>query len=1059
MAFRHTVVIGIGGSGKWVITYLKKMLEDANNVQLPSEVGLLALDLAGEETPPVQIEVMGEGHKTTYKLGFGEHSSHFYQFSQRWAQPIYNIKNAPDGSDFPTIRNWFKKDDAELYTIAPSDLASTHGAGQRRQTSRLSLFLNLEQDDNTQKRLRDKIHQAAQGLPAGESLTIHVICSMAGGTGCGTFIDITTIAQKIALERLAGGQINLLGYFVLPKSFEAVADDRGAIPLMDGNCYAALRELQRFMHFQPISIRYPDRVGTITNLTRLFDVCYLVDGGRPPGSAGEDLSNASPRLGVLPGIADFIFHHIVYPYPGDYVNVLTEINSKLQQPRPQGATIYSSFGIYQYLFDAQGVIDTFAHKLALDVLNCFLEPSPKGNAEISEEVHDFLRAEGAAAFDQTVNTYLSGTIAPSVTEQNLLSTLRLGENRDLTLPILKLSERVQTHLPLVRPVTAETVKRQTESLIERHKGSSADVLAGGQSYYAVLTWYQNEHARLFFERTKQKVLEMLSERDCRGGLRHALLFLHKLAGYDERIPGAPGQPEQIQHIEGEYERFTTLVRNTYIKQFEELKAKARSAASLAEGTMLKDGGAAQKRYLQAKQNELNFDQQEMVFETVMEVADERRGICQNLLNQVESWLRTFEEGHLVMGEAYTNLVEVRKSQAAVKMREYASLPGDTFENRLYELLVGGQQPSAQEAQLLQRLVTVNIRNILSEFGWRLKDDRLECTLPAEYAPWEELRSNPLRWNYQFVRTLLGKGHFGQIANLTVMDVLALNGTTPNKVCETLSRNSEPMATLNLANHPPTRNWDTVYLPTQADAPGASLAQGVNNILQSLNPNIPLNRHVISRYQAYHLIGMEAFTTLEDIEKVYQNRLKINPITTQHTSPPLHNFLAEKHAARYEQLFPEALEPDEKVRNLSLDVVHLLDDEQAVEIFTLAMLNSFVKTKFNVQMNQMEYIFEQEDYVLGVDMVGCVRTLITDQRGIRKALYNAALEKEQNEINQKGLKAYGEWLLEQMHTTPYLQVNPEEVNPESDLKRVMKIILWRRAQQRLEAAKQQTAMHL
>ena len=443
----------------------------------------------------------------------------------------------------------------------------------------------------------------------------------------------------------------------------------------------------------------------------------------------------------------------------------------------------------------------------------------------------------------------------------------------------------------------------------------------------------------------------------------------------------------------------------------------------------------------------------------MAAAEDRRDAYAELRDQIETWLNTFEEGHRVMGEAHTDLTEVRNSQAAVKVRKYVSLPGDAFESRLYDLLVGGQKPSGQEMPLLQRLATVDTRDILSEFTWQCQAGELVCTLPADYAPWEELRPNPLRWNYQFVRTLLGKGYFQQISDVTVMDVLALNGKTANEVCEMLSRNSEPMAILDLAGHAPTRNWDTVYLPMQADAPGASLAQAVNGILQARNPNAPISGHVLSRYQVYHLMGMEAFATLGNTEQVYRNRLKMDPNTGQHTSPPLHNFLAEKHAARYEQLFPQVLGHDEKVRNLSLGVVHLLDDEQAVEIFTLAMLNDLVKPQFSVQMNRTEYICGkagdgEQFHVLGVDMVECVRTLAADQRGIRKALYDDALQKEQKEIDQKGLKAYGEWLLEQARTASYLQVSPQEVDAESDLKRVMKIILWKRAQQRLEATKRQ-----
>ena len=66
-----------------------------------------------------------------------------------------------------------------------------------------------------------------------------------------------------------------------------------------------------------------------------------------------------------------------------------------------------------------------------------------------------------------------------------------------------------------------------------------------------------------------------------------------------------------------------------------------------------------------------------------------------------------------------------------------------------------------------------------------------------------------------------------------------------------------------------------------------------------------------------------------------------------------------------------------------------------------------------------------------------------------------LQKEQNEIDDKGLKVYGAWLLEQVRMAAYLQVSTQEVDAESDLKRVMKVILWQRAQQRLGAAKRQS----
>jgi hypothetical protein len=143
------IVIGIGGTGKWVVTHLKHDIIAANEGQLPDNVALLSFDLAAQETPAIEILKFkfNEGKKDHFMIDFSQNSKEFHNFSGFWARPIFSIAQG-QGSGYPYINQWLREDDAKAYNLSRGELDNTGGVGQKRQGSRASLFLGVK-DVNT----------------------------------------------------------------------------------------------------------------------------------------------------------------------------------------------------------------------------------------------------------------------------------------------------------------------------------------------------------------------------------------------------------------------------------------------------------------------------------------------------------------------------------------------------------------------------------------------------------------------------------------------------------------------------------------------------------------------------------------------------------------------------------------------------------------------------------------------------------------------------------------------------------------------------------------------
>lgn len=120
---------------------------------------------------------------------------------------------------------------------------TTPGAGQIRVESRLGFFHHSQSIRSHLESIIDGI-RGEEGVSAREStegVDIYIFCTLAGGTGSGSFLSASFLAKKIIEER--GWQPRVIGHFLL----STLVTDKVAPSLhqdIHTNTYAALKELE-----------------------------------------------------------------------------------------------------------------------------------------------------------------------------------------------------------------------------------------------------------------------------------------------------------------------------------------------------------------------------------------------------------------------------------------------------------------------------------------------------------------------------------------------------------------------------------------------------------------------------------------------------------------------------------------------------------------------------------------------------------------------------------------------------------------------------------------------
>lgn len=391
---KPSLIIGLGGTGIKVATFVKKSMLELNQNQMPLGMALLVLDT---ETK-VRFAVSGWGKERSEQHATGpvmiEGAGEYLALSKNVKSTGLSIKaEQAEAAANPRrlrsqprrhISTWFQAThyiDEAVVDVAVWNL--NVGAGRFRQFGRLALFTHINEIQN----LLLANMRAIRSLGRNE-LYVHVAGSLAGGTGAALFADVPHLIKQLA--PIAGFTATpvVLGHFVLPEGFTGTPAVQlrspGVRQDFDARCFAALRELTRLQGQSiPQTGGYPiSYAGGVEALNAKltespYSAVYLYDGVRErnPVNAHE-IEN-----GLAPAIADAIVSYIDdlsgAAFCAHSVNYKAFYSAfEIQQGQPTFGSV-STFTIELPIYH---ITEGWAHTLAREALDRLLEPSERDAA-------------------------------------------------------------------------------------------------------------------------------------------------------------------------------------------------------------------------------------------------------------------------------------------------------------------------------------------------------------------------------------------------------------------------------------------------------------------------------------------------------------------------------------------------------------------------------------------------------------------------------------------------------------------------------------------------------
>ena len=255
---RRTLYIGLGGTGIRVIKEVKKNFLNNSSDELPPMVKFLCIDTN-------KGDLDGQTREDPEKLGTLE------KIHLKVDEPASVLHSG--GSQF----DWLPKSNRDSIV----DIEGT-GAGQVRSNGRFILEYDKITHNQLPARLERLYHEIAHAtnddrnydlLPT-NTIDVHLIFSLAGGTGSGMFLSVANLVRQYVPEA------NLMAYAFSPSFFRSV----GVNWNIKHNTYGALLELDYYMH---------GGKGKYTNISKgitkkLFDGVMYIDNRTCTNSHQED---------------------------------------------------------------------------------------------------------------------------------------------------------------------------------------------------------------------------------------------------------------------------------------------------------------------------------------------------------------------------------------------------------------------------------------------------------------------------------------------------------------------------------------------------------------------------------------------------------------------------------------------------------------------------------------------------------------------------------------------------------------------------------------------------
>lgn len=275
---RKSLFIGLGGTGAEAVLHTKKRFLDAYG-EIPPMIGFLVIDTDGGVLNNKKIY---EADGSSVVLENFEH----LHISCNGAISIY--------SNNPSSFLWYPK--ANTNTLSA---LNGLGAGQIRSNGR---FIALHNKVVLANAIQSAVDRISNPIPAdskymlfkNDSRTyVNVPFSVSGGTGSGTFIEVSNV-----LRNQLGDEVDIMPYIVLPDVFNTMATGpsmRNTKP----NAYGALMEMDYLMHLtpdsSPLTTEYGD--GQVV-YKKPYDLAVVINNSTAEGTTYPHVKDIAELIGL-----------------------------------------------------------------------------------------------------------------------------------------------------------------------------------------------------------------------------------------------------------------------------------------------------------------------------------------------------------------------------------------------------------------------------------------------------------------------------------------------------------------------------------------------------------------------------------------------------------------------------------------------------------------------------------------------------------------------------------------------------------------------------------------
>jgi len=962
---RSTVIIGLGGTGRWVLTGIKKNLLEIHRGKLPPQVRLLSFDTVEEQSsangPPIEPVQIG---------GVQLDAAEYIHLGGR----IYDLcqQISDDEEVLPHIRSWLQAD-SYLKRLVPNDFTISRGSGQRRPFGRMALFLDLQA--HNQSIVANRIKQALQEVSIGDSkVGVYIAASLSGGTGSGMFIDIAHLVRVIADQQ----QITLRGFLVLQNTFSSVQ----RLTHVEPNTGAALRELDRFMHIfnQSYTIAYnpaiPDRGKTVygEGRGRLFDGCYLIDADRDR----NPLVRYDPNVGVYPSIADsittLIDPGVAAKFDDDVSNITQRSsNAQLNKDTPH----YSSIGSYTLIFPAEDIITSLSYRFARELLSDWLlqikiqeqdatrtvsihyEGNPKYEAltflqrpqgQDNVESTNFLmwapsyvdnvnNKEAVAEVANQTTEHMASWLAPTLVSED--TATRTSGKLIAELLRQSLTEEIENNLSW--GASNQEIIAQVIQFREKIFGYEQDGHRVGGKYTAILETCVKEQQQRYRQLLTHKLQELLKNSDDlllqnvrRGKLGFIRDFLRALSEGFDRLAAF------FEHVKSDRNGQLNIIspRQGLQQDVDDAREQMIQHGSNTlwrfVPTLLFDSLAApqlRKNYIEAEHALISYQMGDWLLNYLQKTAIVLRDTTKTFREAVEHWTRTLVEGFSGTVNdlsLYQRLVEAEEAHARNRNKQKVDDPvheyvtSTAYEEMLYVTLLRDKLSEAMAT--FQWSIEVNSQGLVEFKLNQLRISRAD----SNHNTRERDHHNNMSYLLGLARPHLEE----ELRNKRIADLIESLETNPELLARRLHTRCSPLLSFNpnLASNQEFHYYVCLQEDRKHDFFArlpAAFRQITNQALDyEVVPSADPHRCTI--LATADVIPSTAIHACIKASKSYD--------AYHHDGRLLHVFPAEVNAVYYEQRLPEIFQ---ERRRFNMRLAAMLEDQLQIKQFILCFLYAFI----------------------------------------------------------------------------------------------------------------------